>query len=498
MLASVRSANLFGIEGRVVTVETHVSSGLPSYSVVGLPDTAGRESRERVRAAMLSCDLPWPNSRITVNLAPAAVRKRGAGLELAIAVALLVAADDLPAAALEGVGVFGELGLDGVVRPVPGSLALVEALVTAGVERVVVPNDNAAEAALVPRAEILVARTLGELRDCLKGELPWPDLPPSPAPPLDEVDALDLSEVRGLPAARTALLAAAAGGHHVLFSGEPGAGKTMLARRFPTITPRLAPDDALTVTRILSATGVHPSGTLVTRAPLRAPHHSATTAALVGGGSAGDMRPGELTRAHLGALFLDEVAEFAPSVLDALRQPLEERVVRVSRSGVTVEFPADAVLIACCNPCPCGRRDRECRCSDVARDRYRRRLSAPLLDRFDLRVRVSAPEADEPAGASSAESRLLVERAVARQRDRLDDTPWRRNAHVPAQALADLCELRGPARAHFVAVCRDLRLSGRGAACVQRVARTLADLADDDAISADHVEIAASLRQELP
>lgn len=498
MLGAVRSANLFGVEGRVVWVETHVAQGLPSYSVVGLPDTAGRESRERVRAAIHSSELVWPQQRITVNLAPATMRKSGSGLELAIALGVLVATSEIPDVVLEATGVLGELGLDGSVRPVSGALALVDALARSGVARVIVPIDNAAEAALVESVEILPARTLGELRDCLKGESGWPDLPPPPPRPPNDADQLDLSEVRGLAAARTALSAAAAGGHHLLLAGEPGAGKTMLARRLPTIMAPLDLDAALEVTRIHSVTGLHSAGSLIDAPPLRAPHHSASVAALVGGGTGAHIRPGEITRAHHGALFLDEVAEFAPSVLDALRQPLEERVVRVCRAGFTVELPAACVLVACCNPCPCGRKDAHCRCSDAMRDRYRRRLSAPFLDRFDLRVRVSAPAADEPVGPSSYATRELVRRAVERQADRLSGTPWRRNAHVAARALGELCALPGAARLHFLDICRDLRLSGRGAACVQRVARTLADLDDAAAISDEHVETAAGLREDVP
>ncbi len=498
MLASVRSANLFGVEGRVVMVETMVSGGLPSYSVVGLPDTAVRESRERVRAALLSSGLAWPTTRITVNLAPATMRKSGSGLELAIALCLLVAGADVAAAALEGTGVLGELGLDGRVRPVPGVLALVDALARAGIERVVVPADNAAEAALVQDVEVLPARTMGELRDCLKDELPWPEVPGPRAGTDDDGELVDLSEVRGLGVARTALLTAASGGHHLLFAGEPGAGKTMLARRLPTVMAPLDREAALEVTRIHSVTGLHTSGALVERPPLRAPHHSASVQALVGGGSAERIRPGEITLASRGVLFLDEVAEFAPSVLDALRQPLEERVVRVSRAGITLELPAACILVACCNPCPCARPDSQCRCSDLVRDRYRRRLSAPFLDRFDLRVRVAAPRAEEPAGASSLEERDRVIVAVERQQHRLSGTPWRRNAHVAARALGELCALQGAARLRFLDVCRDLRLSGRGAACVQRAARTLADLDGVMQISDEHVEMAASLREDVP
>ncbi len=498
MLASVRSANLFGVEGRVVWVETHVSPGLPSYNIVGLPDTSGRESRDRVRAAIISSDQVFPAERITVNLAPATLRKSGAGIDLAIALALFVASGVLPEAVLEGTGVLGELGLDGCIRAVPGTLALVDAMARSGAERVIVPFDNAAEAALVDDIEVMTARTLAELRECLKGELPWPDLPPPAPSPPDDSDQLDLAEVRGLAAARTALSAAAAGGHHLLFAGEPGAGKTMLARRLPTIMAPLDPRAALEVTRIHSVTGLHTSGALIDRAPMRAPHHSASIAALVGGGSGPHIRPGEITRAHRGILFLDEVAEFAPSVLDALRQPLEERVVRVCRSGFVVDFPADCVLVACCNPCPCGRRESQCKCSDLLRDRYRRRLSAPFLDRFDLRVRVGAPAADEPVGPSSAQTRAKVELALDRQRHRLSTHPWSRNAHIPARALSALCAVDGGARLRFLEVCRDLRLSGRGAACVQRVARTLADLDDHETISDAHVEIAAGLREDVP
>jgi magnesium chelatase family protein len=497
VLASVRSATLLGIDGHVVSVEVHVSNGLPSYSVVGLPDAAGRESRERVRAALLSTGLEFPMRRITVNLAPATVRKAGSGLELAIALALLVADGALPDSVLDGTGVIGELGLDGRVRPASGVLALVDALTRRGVERVVVPDANAIEAALVPHVEVFVARTLGELHECLKGEAPWPE--PTPVEhdeqePDDE--PLDLGDVRGLPNARQALVAAAAGGHHLLIAGPPGAGKTMLARRLPTILAPLERDEAIEVTRIHSASGVAPTRGLVTQRPFRAPHHTASTAAIVGGGSPRP-RPGEVTLAHRGALFLDEIAEFNPSVLESLRQPLEERTVRISRAAVALDFPAAFTLIACCNPCPCGRDITHCRCSDVQRQRYKRRLSSPLLDRFDLRVPVNPPGAHAPPGEPSATVRERVLSAVERQRARLRDWPWRANAHIPAGALQMLVPLRNDVEATWRDQCELRHLTGRGAARARRVARTLADLDARTHVDEDDITCALELRQEL-
>jgi magnesium chelatase family protein len=502
MLACVRSAMLFGVEGLIVDVQVHVSAGLPSYTFVGLPDAAVREARDRVRAALLSSGLSWPQRRVTVNLAPSGVRKSGPGLDLPFALGLMTAAEELPAGVLDGVGVLGELGLDGSLRPIPGVLAMVDVLRRSGASAVLVPADNAPEAALVGEIRVLPARSLAEARDALKAEGDWAPVQSVPAATADGDGAADddtgpdLAVVRGLAGARRALEVAAAGGHHLLMVGRPGAGKTLLARCLPSILPPLEPDEALEVTKIHSADGQALRGRLVRDRPFRAPHHTASAAALVGGGS-GRPRLGEVTLAHRGILFLDELAEFAPTVLDALRQPLEDRVIRISRQVASVTFPADFLLVAASNPCPCGLGPPDCQCSEANRARYRRRLSAPLVDRFDLRAALGPAAPSAPTGVASAVVKDRVAEAMARQRARYRGRPWRRNARVPAGALARAIPLTNDADQALRDVAEHRGWSGRGMAGVHRVARTLADLDGCADIAPQHIALAADLREEV-
>ena len=478
MLARAVTYCLVGLDARRVEVEAHVRNGLPGFAIVGLADRACQEARERVRSGIASAELRWPTGRITVNLAPAGLRKEGSGFDLPIALALAAASGQVPAEELARHAAVGEVGLDGRVRPVGGVLAVAEGASRGGLRRVLCAAESSPEAALAG-VDAIPLRHLAEAVGYLRGEY---DPPPytvrnghhdEPPPP-------DLADVRGQERARRALELAAAGGHNLLLAGPPGTGKTMLGRRLPGVLPPLTESETLEVTRIHSVAGILPPGRpLVTRPPFRAPHHSASMAAIVGGGSG--PRPGEASLAHRGVLLLDELAEFQRPALEALRQPLEDGIVAIARAGGQAVFPARFQLVGTMNLCPCGARGDpavECRCSPQRLAAFRDKLSRALLDRFDLVVTVPRPRGHELQAGPAEASAAVRERVVA-ARARLRSGP------LPRAKAADELLVRAVER---------LPLSARGRARVARVARTAAALAGAAEVEAEHVSEALAYR----